>query len=132
MRHAVPPCPASPEPDNEWMTPDPKASPQSGANLPRSNPAKQKILEILAEFFCLRTNDAAELLRNRAITESDARSPQNRDNHQRIGREKWNWQNVKSISCLLSIGYCLSLHHRADADLARAFRSQEMHLSPLF
>ena len=44
------------------------------AALPRSNPTKQKILELLAEFFCLRTNDAAELLRGRAITESDARS----------------------------------------------------------
>ena len=56
------------------MTPSPKTSPQSGAKLPRSNPTKQKILELLAEFFCLRTNDAAELLRNRTITESDARS----------------------------------------------------------
>ena len=42
--------------------------------LPHGNPTKQRVLELLAEFFCLRTNDAAELLRNRAITESDARS----------------------------------------------------------
>jgi len=33
-----------------------------------------RILELLAEFFCLRTSDAAALLRNRTITESDARS----------------------------------------------------------
>jgi len=56
------------------MTPSSTASPPEGANLPRSNPTKQRILGLLAEFFCLRTNDAAELLRNRAITESDARS----------------------------------------------------------
>jgi len=40
----------------------------------RINPTQQGLLEVLAEFFCLRTNDAAALLRNRAITESDARS----------------------------------------------------------
>src|ERR1039457_7139963 len=74
MRHAVLPCATSPEPDNEGMTPDPKASPEGGARLPRGNPTKQRVLELLAEFFCLRTNDAAELLRNRTITESDARS----------------------------------------------------------
>ena len=44
------------------------------AELPRSNPTKHKLLELLAEFFCLRTRDAAELLRNRNVTESDARS----------------------------------------------------------
>ena len=46
----------------------------TGAILPRANQTKQKVLELLSEFFCLRTNDAAELLRNRAITESDVRS----------------------------------------------------------
>lgn len=46
----------------------------TNSKLPRGNPTKQRVLELLAEFFCLRTNDAAELLRNRAITESDARS----------------------------------------------------------
>ncbi|MGA2269036.1 MAG: replication-relaxation family protein [Bryobacteraceae bacterium] len=56
------------------MTPGPKTSPETGADLPRGNPTKQKVLELLAEFFCLRTTDAAGLLRNRAITESDARS----------------------------------------------------------
>ncbi len=44
------------------------------AKLPRSNSTKQRLLELFAEFFCLRTNDAAELMRNHAITESDARS----------------------------------------------------------
>jgi hypothetical protein len=56
------------------MTPDPKTLLSKGAKLPRSNPTKQRTLELLAEFFCLRTIDAAELLRDRAITESDARS----------------------------------------------------------
>src|ERR1035441_4454696 len=56
------------------MARSPATSPHGGANLPRSNPTKQRVLELLAEFFCLRTNDAAELLRNRTITESDARS----------------------------------------------------------
>ncbi len=45
-----------------------------GMKLPRSNPTKQRVLELLAEFFCLRTTDAAELLRNHVVTESDARS----------------------------------------------------------
>jgi hypothetical protein len=49
-------------------------SPQAGANLPHSNATKLMLIAILAEFFCLRANDAAELLRGRAITESDARS----------------------------------------------------------
>src|ERR1035441_6944092 len=56
------------------MTPGTTTSPENGARLPRSNPTKQRLLELLAEFFCLRTNGPAELLRNRAITESDARS----------------------------------------------------------
>jgi len=56
------------------MTPDPKASPQGGPRLPRGNPTKQRLLELLAAFFCLRTNEAAELLRDRPATESDARS----------------------------------------------------------
>jgi len=56
------------------MTPRSKTSLPRGTKLPRSNPTKQRLLELLAEFFCLRPKDAAELLRNRAITESDARS----------------------------------------------------------
>src|ERR1035441_5940716 len=56
------------------MTPGTTTSPENGARLPRSNPTKQRLLELLSEFFCLRINDAAELLRNRTITESDARS----------------------------------------------------------
>lgn len=55
------------------MMPGTNALPAS-AKLPRGNPTKQRVLELLAEFFCLRTKDAAELLRNRATTESDARS----------------------------------------------------------
>ena len=46
----------------------------AGSKLPRGNRTKQKVLELLAEFFCLRTNDAATLMRDRAITASDARS----------------------------------------------------------
>jgi hypothetical protein len=45
-----------------------------GSKLPRGNRTKHKVLELLAEFFCLRTNDAATLLRDRAINASDARS----------------------------------------------------------
>jgi hypothetical protein len=56
------------------MTPDTKTLLHKRTKLPRGNPTKQKVLELLAEFFCFRTNDAAELLRNRTITESDARS----------------------------------------------------------
>lgn len=43
---------------------------------PRScdTPTKHMLLQLLATFFCLQTNDAARLLRNRAITPSDARS----------------------------------------------------------
>jgi hypothetical protein len=55
------------------MTPSTASLPE-GAKLLRSNPTKQRLLELFAEFFCLRTTDAAGLLRNRAITESDARS----------------------------------------------------------
>jgi hypothetical protein len=40
----------------------------------RGTPVKQRILELLAEFFCLRTKDTAGLLRNRELTESDERS----------------------------------------------------------
>jgi hypothetical protein len=46
----------------------------TNAKLPRGNSTKLRLLALLAEFFCLRTKDAAGLLRNRAITESDARS----------------------------------------------------------
>jgi hypothetical protein len=46
----------------------------TNAKLPHHNPTKLRLLELLAEFFCLRTNDAAGLLRDRAVTESDARS----------------------------------------------------------
>jgi hypothetical protein len=42
--------------------------------LPHDNPTKRTALALFAEFFCLRTNDAAMLLRKRPITESDARS----------------------------------------------------------
>ena len=42
--------------------------------LPHTNPTKRRLLELLAEFFCLRTNDAAQLLRDRIPTGSDARS----------------------------------------------------------
>jgi Replication-relaxation len=45
-----------------------------GKSLPRENQTKRQALELFAEFFCLRTNDAATLLRNRSVTESDARS----------------------------------------------------------
>jgi len=45
-----------------------------GAQSWRSNPTKHKLLELFAEFFCLRTQDAAGLVRNRAVTESDRRS----------------------------------------------------------
>ena len=42
--------------------------------LPHGNLTKRRVLELFAEFFCLRTNSAAPLLRGRPITESDARS----------------------------------------------------------
>src|ERR1035441_6706202 len=56
------------------MTPSPTTFSQSGLKVPRDNRIKHRLLELFAEFFCLRTNDAAKLLRNRTITESDARS----------------------------------------------------------
>jgi hypothetical protein len=56
------------------MEPSPRVSPRDSAAFPYSNAAKRKLLILLAAFFCLKTNDAAELLRNRPITESDARS----------------------------------------------------------
>jgi hypothetical protein len=58
----------------EGMTPSQTPFLESRPTLPRSNPVKQRVLELLAEFFCLRAKDAAELLRSRAITESDVRS----------------------------------------------------------
>ena len=47
---------------------------ENGKPLPHENPTKRRVLELFAEFFCLRTNDTARLLRDRAITESDMRS----------------------------------------------------------
>jgi hypothetical protein len=47
---------------------------QNGPKVPYGNRVKQQVLEIAAEFFCLRTNDAARLLRGYSITDSDARS----------------------------------------------------------
>jgi len=67
-------CRLSTKPENQGMSSDSETSAKTRGDLPRGNPTKQKILELLAEFFCLRTNDAAELLRNRTATESDARS----------------------------------------------------------
>jgi hypothetical protein len=58
----------------DGMTTGVKPSLPKGSKLSHSNPTKQRILELLAEFFCLRTNTATELLRDRTITESDARS----------------------------------------------------------
>jgi hypothetical protein len=49
-------------------------SPEQRAELPRSNWTKLRVLELFAEFFCLRTNDAQALLRDRRITASDSRS----------------------------------------------------------
>jgi hypothetical protein len=92
------------------MPPVWKPSPHHGAELPRSNPTKQRVLELLAEFFCLRTNDAAELLRNHAITESDARSVRrtlsilHRDGflyrmpHLDVGRERGGVAHVYGLS----------------------------------
>ena len=42
--------------------------------ISHGNPTKQRLLELFAEFFCLTTNDAAGLLRDRVSTGSDARS----------------------------------------------------------
>jgi len=47
---------------------------RNAGSLPRANRTKLRALALFAEFFCLRTNDVAGLLRGRAITESDARS----------------------------------------------------------
>lgn len=55
------------------MAPSPQTS-RGRRSILRSNPTKERVLELLAEFFCLRAKDAAALLRNREITESDARS----------------------------------------------------------
>ena len=52
----------------------PTTSPLRSAKVPRSNPAKARLLELLAKFFCLRAKDAAKLLRNRAATKADRRS----------------------------------------------------------
>ena len=60
-------------PENQAVMTRPN-HPQGRPELPRGNPTKHKLLELLAEFFCLRTNDAAELLRNHAVTDNDARS----------------------------------------------------------
>lgn len=49
-------------------------SSQGRDRLPHGNPTKTRVLEILADFFCLKVNEAAELLRNHAVTEGDARS----------------------------------------------------------
>jgi len=56
------------------MGTSPTTSFPKNAEIPRGNPTKQKVLEIAAEFFCLRTKDAAELARGRTPTESDERS----------------------------------------------------------
>src|ERR1017187_5390825 len=58
----------------DGLTTGVKPSLPKGSKLSHSNPTKQRILELLAEFFCLRTNTATELLRDRTITDSDARS----------------------------------------------------------
>lgn len=44
------------------------------AGVPNCNPTKLKILALLATYFCLRTHDAAFLLRGRDVSESDERS----------------------------------------------------------
>jgi hypothetical protein len=56
------------------MAPSLNASSERNA-IPRSNPTKERVLELLAEFFCLRPKDAARLLCSRDIPESDARYP---------------------------------------------------------
>jgi len=54
------------------------ATPNSPSKAPisllRPNRTKRRLLELCAEFFCLRTRDAAALLRNRPPTRSDERS----------------------------------------------------------
>jgi len=64
----------SSESNNEGMAFSKETAFQSGTKIPHDNPTKRNLLELVAGFFCLCTNDAVELLRNRAITESDARS----------------------------------------------------------
>ena len=56
------------------MGTSPTTSIPKNAEIPRGTPTKQKVLELAAEFFCLPTRDAAELLRGRAATRSDERS----------------------------------------------------------
>ncbi len=56
------------------MPPNRRASPKMPDRLPRPNPAKQRLLAIVAEFFCLTSEDAAALLRDRPPTPSDRRS----------------------------------------------------------
>src|ERR1039458_1099801 len=63
-----------PVPTIVGMGTSPTTSIPKSAEIPRGNPIKQRALELAAEFFCLRTRDAAELLRGRAPTESDERS----------------------------------------------------------
>ena len=53
--------------------PSKRSKPRNVA-LPHPNGTKLALLALLAEYFCLRTNDAAELLRRRPMTPSDARS----------------------------------------------------------
>jgi hypothetical protein len=56
------------------MGTSPTTSFPKSAEIPRGNPTKQRALELAAEFFCLRTKDAAELLRGRPANKSDERS----------------------------------------------------------
>jgi len=56
------------------MTPSLTTSHRKPARLANLNPTKRRVLELLAEYFCLRTKDAATLLRKREATETDARS----------------------------------------------------------
>ncbi len=55
------------------MTTGPDTHPES-TPLPHENGTKRRLLELFATYFCLRTIDAATLLRDRSISESDARS----------------------------------------------------------
>ena len=56
------------------MTAAAKARAERDRPVPHENPTKRRALELFAEFFCFRTRDVAMLLRNRPITETDARS----------------------------------------------------------
>src|SRR5580700_8538514 len=67
-------APREPVPTMVVMGTSPTTSFPKSAEIPRGNPTKQRALELAAEFFCLRTRDAAELLRGHAATESDERS----------------------------------------------------------